>query len=82
LLKIREFVETGISDLRGLLNRDVMLAKAEMRKHLDEVRMIPTAGQNARHYVAEGSWNLLETNLDQTRQPSDWRIRMVAGGLI
>ena len=79
--EIREFVETGISDLRGLLNRDVMLAKAEMRKHLDEVRMIPTAGLKAPHYVAEGSWNLLGTssNLDQTRQPSDWRIRMVAG---
>jgi len=79
--EIREFVETGISDLRGLLNRDVILAKAEMRKHLDEIRMIPTAGQATRHYVAEGSWNLLgnNSNLDQTRQPSDWRIRMVAG---
>jgi site-specific DNA recombinase len=81
LAEIRAFVETGISDLRGLLSRDVMLAKAEMRKHLDEVRMIPTSGQKAWHYVAEGSWNLLGTNsnLDQTRQPSDWRIRMVAG---
>jgi site-specific DNA recombinase len=74
--EIREFVEKGISDLRGLLNRDVILAKAEVRKHLDEVRMIPTAGQTAKHYVAEGSWNLLgnNSNLDQTRQPSDWRM--------
>jgi site-specific DNA recombinase len=79
--EIREFVEAGITDMRDLLNRDVLLAKAELRKHLDEVRMIPTQGQEAWHYIAEGKWDLLgaDSGLDRTRQPSDWRIRMVAG---
>ena len=66
---------------RGLLNRDVMLAKAELRKHLDAVRMIPTESDEAWHYVAEGAWNLLgaDSDVDRMRQPSGWRIRMVAG---
>ena len=79
--EIREFVETSISDLRGLLNRDVVLAKTELRRHLDEVRMIPTHGQETWHYVATGTWDLLgaDSGVDRTRQRSDWRIRMVAG---
>jgi hypothetical protein len=79
--EIRDFVETGIADLRELLNRDVILAKAELRRLLDEVRMIPTKGQEVWHYVAEGKWDLLGTDsgVGRTRQPSDWRIRMVAG---
>lgn len=79
--EIREFVEKGISDLRGLLNRDVMLAKAALRKHLDELRMIPTESDEAWYYVAEGAWNLLgaDSGVDRMRQPSGWRIRMVAG---
>ena len=79
--EIRRFVEKGIANLRGLLNRDPALAKSELQKHLSEIRMIPTEDPLDWHYVAEGTWNLLanDPGLVRTRQPSDWRIRMVAG---
>jgi hypothetical protein len=59
----------------------LFFAKAELRRHRDDVRMVPTQGQEVWHYVAEGKWDLLGTdpNVDRTRQPSDWRIQMVAG---
>jgi hypothetical protein len=58
---IRRFVEKGITDLRTLLNRDVALAKAELQRHLSEIRMTPTAGNKDWHYIAEGNWSLLGT---------------------
>ena len=42
LREIRGFVECGLADLRTLLKRDTALAKAELRKHLSEIRMTPT----------------------------------------
>ena len=60
LQEICEFVEKGLSDLQGLLNRDAALAKAELHSHLSEIRMTPTEGQEW-HYVAEGTWSLLGT---------------------
>jgi site-specific DNA recombinase len=57
--ELRRFVESGISNLQGLLNRDPALAKAELHNHLNEIRMIPNRGSREWHYVAEGSWNLL-----------------------
>ena len=79
--EMRRFVENGIASLRGLLNRDPALAKSELQKHLSEIRMTPTEDHKDWHYVAEGTWDLLAGNpgLARTRQPSDWRIRMVAG---
>ena len=47
LKEIRQFVVRGISDLRTLLNRDTVLAKAEIHKHLREVRMTPTENREA-----------------------------------
>jgi DNA invertase Pin-like site-specific DNA recombinase len=61
LSELRLFVEKGISDLRSLLNRDTALAKAELQKHLREVRMSPTVEREEWHYVAEGNWDLLGT---------------------
>jgi signal transduction histidine kinase len=58
LLEMREFVEKGISNLQGLLNRDAALAKLELHTHLSEIRMTPTEGQEW-HYVAEGNWDLI-----------------------
>jgi hypothetical protein len=74
--EIRDFVETGAVDLRGLLNRDVTRAKFELRRHLHEVRMIPTQGQDTWHYLAEGTWDLFgaDSGVDQTCQPSGWRM--------
>jgi hypothetical protein len=37
------------------------LAKAELQKHLSEVRMTPTKDGEDWHYVAEGNWDLLGT---------------------
>jgi hypothetical protein len=56
---IRKFVETRISDLRTLLQRDPALAKSELQSHLSEIRMTPTPEGDDWHYVAEGTWNLL-----------------------
>ena len=61
LREIRHFVEKGIGDLRGLLNRDAALAKSELHSHLSEIRMTPTEKREEWHYVAEGTWNLLGT---------------------
>jgi site-specific DNA recombinase len=63
LKDIREFVEQGLKNLRQLLNRNAILAKAELRKHLGEVRMIPIHGKNEWHYVAEGAWDLVGSNV-------------------
>jgi site-specific DNA recombinase len=61
LQEIRQFVTSGISDLRSLLGRDAVLAKAELHSHLSEIRMTPAEDGKNWHYVAEGSWNLLGT---------------------
>jgi site-specific DNA recombinase len=61
LREIRQFVEKGISNLRGLLNRDAALAKSELHSHLSEIRMTPVEKREEWHYVAEGTWNLLGT---------------------
>jgi site-specific DNA recombinase len=61
LQEIRQFVTSGISDLRSLLGSDAVLAKAELHSHLSEIRMTPAEDGKNWHYVAEGSWNLLGT---------------------
>jgi chromosome segregation ATPase len=61
LEEIRQFVTSGVSDLRSLLARDTALAKAELHSHLSEIRMTPAKDRKEWHYVAEGTWNLLGT---------------------
>jgi chromosome segregation ATPase len=61
LQEIRQYVTSGISDLRSLLGRDAVLAKAELQSHLSEIRMTPAEDGKNWHYVAEGSWNLIGT---------------------
>jgi site-specific DNA recombinase len=61
LREIRQFVEKGISDLRTLLNRDTVLAKAELQRHLSVIRMTPAEDRAEWYYVAEGMWDLLGT---------------------
>jgi site-specific DNA recombinase len=55
----RSFVEGRLRDLRGLLNQDPVLAKAELHSHIKEIRMIPRAGASDWHYEAVGSWDVL-----------------------
>jgi site-specific DNA recombinase len=61
LREIRQFVTLGISDLRSLLGRDAVLAKAELHSHLSQITMTPAEDGKNWHYLAEGSWNLLGT---------------------
>jgi vacuolar-type H+-ATPase subunit I/STV1 len=79
--EVRSFVEEGISNLRDLLNERAPLAKAELHRHLDEIRMSPSNDGKGWHYVAEGDWDLLGTDPDMVseRQLLDWRLEVVAG---
>jgi site-specific DNA recombinase len=81
LNEIRSFVTKGIYNLRELLNERAPLAKAELRRHLTEIRMTPSTDGSGWNYLAEGEWNLLGTDaeLAPRRQFSDWRLDMVAG---
>ena len=81
LSEIRQFVTTRLADIRTLLAKDVPLARIELAKHIKEIRMNPTEREAERFYVADGEWNLLGgfPGTGPTRQPSDWRVRMVAG---
>ena len=81
LSEIRQFVTTRLADIRTLLAKDVSLARIELAKHIKEIRMKPTEMGAERFYLAEGEWNLLGgfPGTGPTRQPSDWRVRMVAG---
>ena len=81
LNEIRSFVTKEIYNLRELLNEGAPLAKAELHRHLTEIRMTPSSDGNGWNYVAEGEWDLLGTDaeLAPRRQFSDWRLDMVAG---
>ena len=79
--EVRLLVQEGITNLRDLLNQKGPLAKAELHRHLHEVRMLPSRGEKDWHYVAEGDWDLLgaDSSMVTERQFSDWRPVMVAG---
>jgi DNA invertase Pin-like site-specific DNA recombinase len=81
LAEIRGYVTTRLADIRSLLAKNVPLARVELAKHVREIRMQPSTVGAERFYVAEGEWNLLGSfpGTGPTRQPSDWRVRMVAG---
>ncbi len=79
---IRQFVSERLADLQSLLYADVATAKAELAKHVTEIRMMPQQAAGERYYVAEGNWDLLggypETG--RARHLVGVRARMVAGG--
>jgi site-specific DNA recombinase len=79
--EIQSFVASRLGKLRDLLRKDSALARAELLKHTSEITMTPHENMEHRFYVAEGNWDLLGSDpvVARTRQPSDWRIRMVAG---
>lgn len=57
--RIRQFVTGQLGGIRQLLQVDVQKAKAELKKHVTEIRMLPQVEGKKGHYVAEGEWNLL-----------------------
>ncbi|HVA76567.1 MAG TPA: hypothetical protein VNF27_01660, partial [Candidatus Binataceae bacterium] len=68
LAEIREFVTSRITDLRGLLSKSVVLARAEVLKHVREIQMVPHVSESDPHYEAQGEWNLLGEDSGQNRQ--------------
>ena len=77
--RIRQFVTGQLGDIRQLLTVDVQKAKAELEKHVTEIRMMPQIEGKKGHYVAEGEWNLLGGYGEEAGNPATKRIRMVAG---
>jgi hypothetical protein len=77
---IRQFVTKRLSDLQGLLSGETTLARVEIQKHLEEIRMTPQYGEGKPHYLAEGAWNLLGKETGPSHNTAPLPIRMVAGG--
>jgi hypothetical protein len=48
-----------VATSQQLLKVDLQGAKAELGKHVSEIRMVPQVDGKKGHYVAEGDWNLL-----------------------
>ncbi|HXS93823.1 MAG TPA: recombinase family protein [Candidatus Limnocylindrales bacterium] len=77
--RIRQFATGRLGDIRQILKVDVQKAKAELQKHISEIRMVPQVEGSKGHYVAEGEWNLLGGYGEDAGNPATKRIRMVAG---
>jgi hypothetical protein len=79
LAEIRQFVTERLSDLQSLVYADVALARVELGKHINEIRMEPNL--NERHYTATGQWDLLGgyPKTGRARHLPGVRARMVAG---
>jgi hypothetical protein len=79
--EVRLLVEEEISNLRNMLYEKAPLAKTELHRHVDEVRMSPSGDGKGWHFVAEADWDLLGTDSGVvTGRPSvNWRPVMVAG---
>ena len=75
LAEIRRFVTSRVADLKALFSKDIMLARVELLKHVNEIRMMPHSdGTGERYYRAEGEWNLLGSEEISNRQ-----MELVAG---
>ena len=68
-----------LGDIRQLLKVDAQKAKAELEKHVTEIRMMPQADGKKGHYIAEGEWDLLGGYGEDAGTPPTKRTRMVAG---
>jgi site-specific DNA recombinase len=56
---ITDFVKNRLAALCVLLNSDVTQARAELLRHVSEIRLVPRQTEMGGEYVAEGEWNLL-----------------------
>ena len=79
LASIRQFVTERLTNLQGLLGGEITLARAELRKHVGEIRMVPQYGEGEPHYLAEGAWDLLGKETGPSHNTAPVKIRMVAG---
>ncbi len=78
---VTDFVKDRLAKLCGLLNSDVSQARAELLRHVGEIRLKPSQPETGGEYVAEGEWNLLGTypEKDRARHLLGVRARLVAG---
>jgi DNA invertase Pin-like site-specific DNA recombinase len=78
---ITSFVINRLAALRDLLNSDVTQARAELLKHVTEIRLYPKRTEAGTDYVAVGEWNLLGNypEMDRARHLQGVRARLVAG---
>ena len=72
LADIRRFVTSRILDLRELLSRDVLLARPELLKHIQVIRMVPRVDAIDPHYEAAGEWSLAGNGSGPGTRPSNW----------
>ena len=79
LAEIRGFVSKRLSSLQELLNGETTLARTELKKHVEEIRMTPQYGAGRPHYLAEGAWNLLGNQKGPAHNTAPLLNRMVAG---
>jgi site-specific DNA recombinase len=76
---IRQFVTKRLTNLQGLLSGETSLARAELKRHVGEIRMVPRYGEGRPHYLAEGAWDLLGIETGPSHNTAPLPIRMVAG---
>ncbi len=78
---VTDFVKDRLATLCDLLNSDVTQARAELPRHVGEIRLKPRQTATSNEYVAEGEWNLLGTypETDRARHLLGVRARLVAG---
>jgi hypothetical protein len=78
---VTDFVKDRLAMLRDLLNSDVTQARAELLRHVGEIRLQPSQTETGSEYVAAGEWNLLGTypEKDRARHLLGVRARLVAG---
>ena len=48
-------MQSRLTDLRGLLNRDAKAARAEIARHVEKITLLP----DGKVYIASGTWDLL-----------------------
>jgi hypothetical protein len=77
--RIRQFVTGQLGGVRQLLQVDVQREKAELQKHVAEIRMMPQVEGKTGHYLAEGEWNLLGGYGEGAGNQTNHHFRMVAG---
>ena len=69
---LRRFVLERLFDVRQLLAADIEGARAELARHVREIRLVPKVEQGKAYYVATGEWSLLSPAVGE-------RVRLVAG---
>ena len=76
---VREFVSGQFGNLRSLIRTSVTRAKAELQKHVSEIRMLPQAEGKKGSYVAEGEWNFWVDSMGKCGNSGIPHFEMVAG---